>query len=134
MTPMIDMAFQLIAFFMVLVNFSETVADQTIKLPISELARPADEAPQNTLVLNVSPDGFVRYLGRLLAGEEVDRLLAAEQRRLRDRRELLGKDEQMTVVVRSDADTPSGRVQELIQLCQKYGFTKFILRAREREG
>ena len=40
LTPMIDMTFQLIAFFMVLVNFSETEADARVVLPESELAKP----------------------------------------------------------------------------------------------
>ena len=42
MTPMIDMAFQLIAFFMVLINFSEADQNERIHLPSSELAKPPD--------------------------------------------------------------------------------------------
>ncbi len=42
LTPMIDMTFQLIAFFMVLINFSQTEADQRILLPESVLAKPPD--------------------------------------------------------------------------------------------
>ena len=42
LTPMIDMTFQLIAFFMVLINFTEAEADQRVKLPESELAKPPD--------------------------------------------------------------------------------------------
>ena len=38
MTPMIDMVFQLIAFFMVVVNFSEVDQNELIRLPSSELA------------------------------------------------------------------------------------------------
>lgn len=44
MTPMIDMTFQLIAFFMFVVNFSEAEQDDRIQLPSSQLAKPA-EAP-----------------------------------------------------------------------------------------
>ena len=40
LTPMIDMTFQLIAFFMVLVNFTQTEQNQRIQLPQSELAKP----------------------------------------------------------------------------------------------
>ena len=43
MTPMIDMVFQLIAFFMVVVNFSDADQNKLIHLPSSELAKPADE-------------------------------------------------------------------------------------------
>jgi len=39
MTPMIDMTFQLIAFFMVLINFAEDNMDDRVKLPSSELAK-----------------------------------------------------------------------------------------------
>ena len=42
MTPMIDMVFQLIAFFMVLINFTEADQNQRIHLPSSELAKPPD--------------------------------------------------------------------------------------------
>ena len=44
MTPMIDVTFQLIAFFMFVLNFSEVDQDQRINLPSSELARPPDVA------------------------------------------------------------------------------------------
>jgi len=40
MTPMIDIVFQLIAFFMVVTNFANTKADERVKLPKDELARP----------------------------------------------------------------------------------------------
>ncbi|MFN7292338.1 MAG: ExbD/TolR family protein, partial [Pirellula sp.] len=42
MTPMIDMVFQLIIFFMVLINFSQDDQNEKIKLPSSELAKPAE--------------------------------------------------------------------------------------------
>lgn len=41
MTPMIDMTFQLIAFFMIVTNFEQTQADERVKLPADQLARPA---------------------------------------------------------------------------------------------
>ena len=33
MTPMIDIVFQLIAFFMIVTNFEQTQADERVKLP-----------------------------------------------------------------------------------------------------
>jgi biopolymer transport protein ExbD len=134
MTPMIDMAFQLIAFFMVLINFSETAADQQVKLPISELARPADQPPQRSFTLNMNQNGQLRHLGQVLEIEEIVPYLQAEQREVRTRRLALGTDEQTSVIIRSDANCPSGKVQQLMQLCQQYGFEKFVLRAQEREG
>jgi len=41
MTPMIDIVFQLVAFFMIAINFSGASQDERIRLPISELAQPS---------------------------------------------------------------------------------------------
>jgi biopolymer transport protein ExbD len=57
MTPMIDIVFQLIAFFMVISNFEQTQADERVRLPADVLAQPPTVKPANELVLNV---GFVR--------------------------------------------------------------------------
>ena len=89
MTSMIDMAFQLIAFFMVLINFSDTVADQTIKLPISELARPSDESAEHSLVLNLTGEGRIRHMGTLLNVDDIATILDTRQRMIRLRRELV---------------------------------------------
>ena len=42
MTPMIDMTFNLIAFFMLLINFSQSEQNDRVILPVSELAKPAE--------------------------------------------------------------------------------------------
>ncbi|MEE2736883.1 MAG: biopolymer transporter ExbD [Planctomycetota bacterium] len=134
MTSMIDMAFQLIAFFMVLINFSDTVADQTIKLPISELARPADESAEHSLVLNMTGEGRIRHMGTLLNVDDIATILDTRQRMIRLRRELVKEEvPPTTIIIRSDGNCPSGKLQELIQQCQQYGFEKFVLRAKERE-
>jgi len=57
MTPMIDIVFQLIAFFMVISNFEQTQADERVRLPLDVLAQPPAVKPAHELVLNV---GFVR--------------------------------------------------------------------------
>ena len=57
MTPMIDIVFQLIAFFMVISNFEQTQADQRVRLPEDVLAQPPTVKPAHELVLNV---GFIR--------------------------------------------------------------------------
>ena len=59
MTPMIDMTFQLIAFFMVLINFSEADQSEKIKLPKSELAKPAEKPPTSPITLQLRENGNV---------------------------------------------------------------------------
>ena len=62
MTAMIDMVFQLIIFFMVLINFSQEDQNQAIKLPSSELAQPAEAPLEHPIVLNLDFNGTV-YMG-----------------------------------------------------------------------
>ena len=59
LTPMIDMTFQLIAFFMVLINFTQSEQDQRIQLPESTLAKPPEAPLEFPITLHLLPDGQV---------------------------------------------------------------------------
>jgi biopolymer transport protein ExbD len=131
MTPMIDMTFQLIAFFMVLINFSQTEQNERIQLPLSELAKPPDAPMEYPITLHLTEQGTV-----ILGGEEVflDNLrpfLAKEIDVLR----LQNKPQsEATVIIRAHKDARTGDVQELIKKCQENNFEKFALRAKEDLG
>jgi biopolymer transport protein ExbD len=128
MTSMIDMVFQLIIFFMVLINFSQEDQNEKIKLPSSELAKPAETPLENPIVLNLDFSGVV-YMGpetstvaglRPLLQVEADALKA---------KGMSAKD--ANIIIRAHQNTSGGLVQELIKKCQEVGYEKFALRARE---
>lgn len=127
-TPMIDMVFQLIAFFMVLINFSEADQDERIKLPASELARPAQPAESYNITLHVLRSGRI-----VIGGDEVP-LAGLRPYLLREQSalELKGKGmDYAKVIIRGDGDSKTGNVQEVIAECQKMKFDNFVLRAKE---
>jgi len=130
MTPMIDMTFQLIAFFMVLVNFSEADQNQRIKLPSSELAKPPEQPLEQPITLQLTETGTV-----LLGPDEVGlgglgNLLLREKQVM----EAMGKSaSEATVIIRADRSAKTGVVQEVIEICQQTGFEKFALRAKQEE-
>ncbi len=131
MTSMIDMVFQLIIFFMVLINFSQDDQNQSIKLPTSELAKPAEAPLENPIVINLAFNGSV-YMGpetATIAG--LRPLLELEASVLKSK----GKGtKDANIIIRSDANTAGGMVQELIKKCQESGYEKFALRAKEEIG
>ena len=131
MTAMIDMVFQLIIFFMVLINFSQDDQNQAIKLPTSELAKPAETPLENPLVLNLAFNGNI-YLGAetaTIAG--LRPLLELEANVLKSN----GKSaKDANVIIRADGNTSGGLVQELIKKCQESGYAPFALRAKEEIG
>jgi biopolymer transport protein ExbD len=139
MTPMIDIVFQLIAFFMVINNFEQTQADERVKLPRDALAKPPEVKIEHEITLNVgflrdmqgertNPDPFLFNFG----GEDMMPPLSAskaleQEARLYRNREVEPKD--VTIKVRADSEVPTGMVQELIKLAQDAGFEKFAMSA-----
>lgn len=131
MTSMIDMVFQLIIFFMVLINFSQDDQNQSIKLPTSELAKPAEAPLENPIVINLAFNGNV-YMGAetaTIAG--LRPLLELEANVLKSKGQ---GTKDANIIIRSDANTAGGMVQELIKKCQESGYEKFALRAKEEIG
>jgi biopolymer transport protein ExbD len=129
MTPMIDMTFQLIAFFMVVVNFSEADQNERIKLPLSELAKPPDAPLETPITLQLTDEGTVIFG----ANEVTIPQLANELLREKQVMEATGTKSarQATIVIRADRAAMTGEVQEVMQICQKTGFEKFALRAKQ---
>jgi len=130
LTPMIDMTFQLIAFFMVLVNFSEAEQDERVVLPESELAKPPENAPDEFFTVQVTKVEEVIIDGRTHPlNEDIVRVL----RRKAQFYESTGKAvPEVVVIVRAHKDAPTGDVQKVIQHCQEARFEKFVLRAKEK--
>jgi len=130
MTPMIDVTFQLIAFFMFVLNFGEGDRDARITLPSSDLAKPPDTPFEAPLVLQLTKEGRVLYAG--------DELTIASLRPylLRERQVLErsgGRASDATVIIRADGDAKTGMVQELIKECQFEKYEKFALRAMSKK-
>jgi biopolymer transport protein ExbD len=133
MTPMIDCTFQLVIFFLLTLNFSTAEQSELIHLPQSELAKPPEGVLENSVVLQITaPDAdgkvSVLYNGDFLPPGA----LLAPLRRERESIETQKNKSvaSATIIIRADKDTQTGVVQEVIQVCQKVGFEKFILRAK----
>jgi biopolymer transport protein ExbD len=130
MTPMIDMTFQLIAFFMMLINFSQSETDRRIELPLSALAIPAAESDDHnfiTLHVDDKEDTIV------MAADTYS--LTTLEGALAKRRSELEKDgfdtQKTRIIIRADGKAPTGLIQEVIGLCQKTRFENFKLRAEQ---
>ncbi|MFK7777138.1 MAG: biopolymer transporter ExbD [Gimesia sp.] len=140
MTPMIDIVFQLIAFFMVITNFEQTQADERVKLPSDSLAKPPVVAVADKLVLNIGfernmkgeitdPQAYVFYTGEnipvLQFGPKFEQEARIYKQKNQDPKEI-------PVILRTDALVKTGLVQDLIKLAQESGFTKFAFKATQK--
>ncbi len=131
MTPMIDMTFQLIAFFMVLINFSEADQNQVIRLPQSELAKAPDAPLANPITLHVMKNGNV-IMGTDTARAPDLKDLTALLKREKNGQISVGKDwKNANIIIRADKEAKTGRVQEVVGIAQNESFENFVLRAKE---
>ena len=128
LTPMIDMTFQLIAFFMVLINFTDTDPDQRIQLPSSKLAKPPDRAFDTPITLQLTKDGLVINAGKERTIEQMKAELIQERQYLEYQNKSAAD---ATIIIRADAFVKTGLVQQLVEVCQEAQFEKFALRAEQ---
>lgn len=131
LTPMIDVTFQLIAFFMFLMNFSQIERAEDIMLPVSQIAVPPTEIPPYQIILNLNDDGSVIHGGQRI--EKVEFITSLLRREIgAASRQKVGGPANISVIIRAHQDTPTGLVQELIAKCQESELEKFSLRVKEK--
>ena len=137
LTPMLDMVFQLITFFMLVMTFKSAEIDFNLSLPVVGSARPVKtEGRTGLLVLNIDSAGNlrttqpIRDLDAFVRIESQATLLANRMTPadLERRGEL-----PTTVVIRADRATPFGKLNRVIKACQQNGFRKFAMKALEAE-
>jgi biopolymer transport protein ExbD len=131
MTPMIDMTFQLVAFFMIVINFTAADQDQRIQLPSSQLAKPPEVPFDQPLTLQLTDDGNVLFQGDVVP---VSGLRPYLTREVQVMERLRRNKSNTTVIIRADRNARAGKVQELIRICQDVGFERFALRARHEQA
>jgi biopolymer transport protein ExbD len=137
LTPILDMVFQLITFFMLVINFKAASLDLNLKLPVVGSARPVDtKGQQSLLILNVDEKGELNVYGhaqpvqQYIAREADVEYLAMRRKNPEFQR---GDELQTMVVIRADRSTPFHLLNRVIVECQKNGFRSFALKAMNKE-
>jgi len=137
LTPLLDVVFQLITFFMLVVNFSTDNYDQRIRLPVAGSARPIEGGERiaaDQIVLNVDQQGHLLFNGEVqLPHQAIETIKREAQFVLLNARAAGVKVDRKalptTIILRADRDTPFSSLYDLITACQANGFNKFALKA-----
>ena len=136
LTPMLDMVFQLVTFFMLVINFKTNQIDLQMDLPVVGTARPVDTKGQLTLLMiNINNKGQFTVFNRpfddaqiknyILSQSEVDRL--AERRKNKSFDD--SDDLSTVVVIRADRNTPFAKLSLILKLCQDAHYRNFAFAA-----
>ncbi len=133
LTPILDMVFQLITFFMLVINFKAAAIDTSLKLPVvGDARRIKSEGPGSLLTLNINKEGSLKVYGE--EKKDIQNYIASEAHAewlnaKRKKPDLeFGQDLPTLVVVRADRNTPYHMVHRVIEACQKNGFREFALK------
>ena len=119
LTPMIDIVFQLIIFFMVGARFTEL--EKKVDLSVPKVAGAASLPPlPEQRVINVFRDGRIELNRRPLSLPELKSQLAEDQRQY----------SQVGVVVRADADGPFQNVAAVFTACREAGIDEMGISVR----
>jgi biopolymer transport protein ExbD len=138
LTPILDMVFQLITFFMLVVNFKGGALDMSLELPVLGSARPLDTGGvEAVMVINLDAEGVFKLYGSVL---DLRSYIAEEARVEVERMKKSKKDFEAgqelptMVAIRADRRTPFRILNDAIKTCQEFGYRKFSLNAMNRAG
>jgi biopolymer transport protein ExbD len=116
LTPMIDIVFLLIIFFMVGTRFSEIEQKFDVELPVASPVQPMSRQP-DPLVVTVTSDGQISLGGQLLSRDELRTQLTAAQQAWADQ----------VVLIRGDGNGRYQTVIDVMNLCHDLKIRRFSL-------
>ncbi len=117
MTPLIDIVFLLIIFFMLVSQFQQLEIED-VELPIAITAEPRDYGRFRNVVINiVNPDDpQIKVLGRVVDSSISQGIPASELTQLLQHQKEIGGDKPLNVILRADAMIPYEDVAR-VMLC-----------------
>ena len=139
MTPMIDVVFLLIIFFMTVAEFSKLDTEE-LELPEADQAKIQEVPPPKELVINVvknERESTDRHqVVDLIVNKErhtrktIEKLLRVEAELAKDRRGSV----QLSVLVRADKAVEYRHIEGIIALCARFGISKLSFAATKKDA
>ena len=117
MTPLIDMVFNLVIFFLVASHFSNE-AETAVELPQASTSKADAEDPRR-LVVTITEDERLHVKGRLIELPQLTDLVKVELER---------HGPEFAVQIRSDRRVPYRTVEPLLIACSRIGVTRFAFK------
>lgn len=112
MTPMIDVVFLLIIFFLVSSHLARQETQLDLPLPVADSGEQPPETAPPRITFNILRDGTVLLAGRSVARDQLRERLAAA---------VAEAGEDVEIRIRSDRDVAYDRVEPLLMACARSG-------------
>jgi biopolymer transport protein ExbD len=116
LTPMIDVVFNLLIFFMLATRFADMERQFDVQLPTASSAQPLS-APPDEIVVNVFGDGRIVVSQQTLSLEQLEARLKAAHDRFADQ----------AVLIRGDGGGTYQNIMDVLGVCHRAEITNFSL-------
>lgn len=113
-TPLIDIVFNLVIFFLVATHFVSSEARETVDLPAASQSDERPPAPRR-LVVTIRPDGTLIVGGRNVTIDAVEAMIAANAAHGTDDYE---------VQIRGDRTADFAAIEPILVACARHGVTR----------
>ena len=117
-TPLIDIIFILIVFFLVATTFYSEERDMKVELPEGDQGSVIDREEER-LVINVREGGVITIRNELIGMDQLETAFKEA-----------AAAKNVFVEIRGDAGVRHGRIMEIMNLCRKSGVTQYSLTQR----
>ncbi len=116
MTPMIDVVFQLLIFFVVTLKQEDILSKLTAARPAPNTDERVKDQQQDLINVIVAPQGFV-FNGRPMRLQELDKSIER----------LSGYSKTAMVIIKCTSDSPHGFLVQALDVCNKHGMTNLSI-------
>ncbi|HPU07197.1 MAG TPA: biopolymer transporter ExbD [Thermogutta sp.] len=125
LTPMIDVTFQLILFFLLAGHMAQQESQSDLALPYARTGEKLVEGDTRRLVINVLANGQIVLSGESLSVERLVQVLASEA----------GAGRRVEVRIRTDKETPYKFISPILLTCARAGLwnVSFAVISKEEE-
>ena len=121
LTPLIDVVFLLLIFFLVTSEFEDEERRLDIVLPAASSATPMTRKPRE-IVIDVDSDGKVYLRGQATELEELERLLTAA---------VIDNPTNQSAIIRADGTAAFQPVVSVMDICNRTGIADYSVTTRE---
>ena len=124
LTPLIDVVFLLLIFFLVASRFAQEDYELDVVLPSASEARPLTVEPKE-LFINIDEHGEYFVQGRSMSQQEVEEVL---------RQTVADNPVHQSVVIRADRRVPFDYVVAIMNLCERTGARSYSITAENEQN
>ena len=133
LVPLLDLVLQMLMFFIITVNFVSGQVNESIKLPVAQMAQPMKKDITDVLYLNINAKGQLEVVGKEQPLNDFGQIKNFLRTEYRNREVVAGPGKVNTsIIIRADLNTEYKLVYQILRQCKEQGFRKMQLRAIQK--